>query len=115
MVGFAGPGTTPIAIPSAPSPIVEDRGQAIDRALAEHREYLEDIVALMPPGPEYTIASAVATDPGRTITSYAAENAVDLIVIGSHGGGGLLHRLLGGVHEEVVHLSRVPVLIVPFE
>jgi nucleotide-binding universal stress UspA family protein len=110
--GFAGSGGTPITVPAVPAVLVENRGQAIDRALTEHREYLEDVVALMPRGPEYVIDTAVATDPARAIASYAREHAVDLIVMGSHGEGGVLQRLFGDVADEVVHLSHVPVLLV---
>ena len=112
VAGFAGQGSTPISVPAVPAVLVENRGQAIDRALTEHREYLEDVVALMPRGPEYVIDTAIASDPAKAIVSYAREHDIDLIVMGSHGEGGVLHRLLGDVTDEVVHLSAVPVLLV---
>lgn len=113
--GFAGPGGTPITVPALPVVVVENRGQAIERELTEHREYLEDMVALMPVGPEYAIDTALASDPAKAIVGYAREHDIDLVVMGSHGAGGVLHRLLGDVTEAVVHLSAVPVLLVHSE
>ena len=36
--------------------------------------------------------------PDRRIPEYAAENGIDLVVMGTHGRTGLQHRLLGSVH-----------------
>lgn len=46
------------------------------------------------------------------IIRYADENAIDLIVVGTHGRGGLLHMLLGSVAEKVIRRSPCPVLTV---
>jgi nucleotide-binding universal stress UspA family protein len=46
------------------------------------------------------------------IVRYAREHAIDLIVIGTHGRGGLAHMLLGSVAEKVVRKSPCPVLTV---
>lgn len=46
------------------------------------------------------------------IVRYARENEIDLIVIGTHGRGGLAHMLLGSVAEKVVRKSPCPVLSV---
>jgi nucleotide-binding universal stress UspA family protein len=50
--------------------------------------------------------------PHRAILDYAAENGVDLIVIGTHGRSGARHVALGSVAERVVRFSDVPVLTV---
>ncbi len=47
------------------------------------------------------------------ILEYAAGNAIDLIVMGTHGRRGLRRLLLGSVAEEVVRLAPCPVLTVP--
>ncbi len=47
------------------------------------------------------------------ILDYAAENDIDLIVMGTHGRRGLRRLLLGSVAEEVVRLAPCPVLTVP--
>lgn len=48
----------------------------------------------------------------RTITDYAADNEIDMIVMGTHGRRGLNRYLLGSVTERVVRSSDVPVLTV---
>jgi len=50
--------------------------------------------------------------PARDITSYAAENPCDLVVMGTHGRSGVDRLLLGSVAERVVRSSPVPVLTV---
>ncbi len=46
------------------------------------------------------------------IVDYATENAVDEIVMGSHGRDGAARLLLGSVSETVVRRSPVPVTVV---
>jgi universal stress protein A len=46
------------------------------------------------------------------IVEYARENAVDLIVMGTHGRTGLSHALAGSVAERVVRLAPCPVLTI---
>ena len=50
--------------------------------------------------------------PVERITSYAEENQVDLIVLGTRGLGGLASLLIGSVAREVVRHARCPVLVV---
>jgi universal stress protein A len=49
----------------------------------------------------------------RRIVDYAQRNAVDLIVIGTHGRTGVSHALLGSVAEAVMRRARCRVLTVP--
>lgn len=49
--------------------------------------------------------------PSSEINDYADENAIDLIVIPSHGRTGLPRFLLGSVAERVVRFSKCPVLV----
>ena len=46
------------------------------------------------------------------ILRYAADNAIDLIVMGTHGRGPVKHLLLGSVAEKVVRKAPCPVLTV---
>lgn len=43
----------------------------------------------------------------------ASRLQADLIVVGSHGHGALLHLLLGSISEGVVKYAKCPVLVVP--
>jgi universal stress protein A len=51
-------------------------------------------------------------DPVRRILEAAREDAVDLVVIGTHGRVGRLHAILGSVAEAVVRNAPCPVLTV---
>jgi len=48
--------------------------------------------------------------PSRQIVDYAEQVDCDLIVMGTHGRGGLNRLLLGSVAERVVRCSEIPVL-----
>ena len=48
--------------------------------------------------------------PARDIVDQAAANDIDLIVMGTHGRGGVQHLLMGSVAERVVRTAPCPVL-----
>jgi nucleotide-binding universal stress UspA family protein len=52
-------------------------------------------------------------NPAAEIVRHADELHADLIVLGTHGRGGLAHAVLGSVTERVVHRASCPVLVVP--
>jgi nucleotide-binding universal stress UspA family protein len=56
--------------------------------------------------------AVVEGSPSREIVRYAEENDCDLIVMGTHGRGGIDRLLLGSVTEKVVRASVIPVLTV---
>ncbi|RYJ08414.1 universal stress protein [Halogeometricum borinquense] len=59
------------------------------------------------------VEQTVQTDvPYRAILEYAADQEIDLIVMGTHGRTGVERYLLGSVTEKVVRRSDVPVLTV---
>jgi nucleotide-binding universal stress UspA family protein len=58
-----------------------------------------------------TVVVAVGV-PFTRIIEYAKKNAVDLIVMGTHGRGALAHAILGSVTERVVRFAPCPVLAV---
>lgn len=49
----------------------------------------------------------------REILAVASDQAVDLVVIGTHGRGGVEHLLLGSVAEKVLRKATCPVMVVP--
>ena len=51
-------------------------------------------------------------DPSSEITDYVKRASVDLIVMGTHGRGGIAHALVGSVAEKVVRTALCPVLTV---
>ena len=61
-----------------------------------------------------SIVTAVASGlVARQIAAYARKNAIDLIVIGTHGRTGVTRALLGSVAEAVVRHAPCRVLTVP--
>jgi nucleotide-binding universal stress UspA family protein len=59
----------------------------------------------------FNITTDVVFGPiARTIVERAAEIGADLIVMGTHGRGGVAHLLMGSVAERVVRTAGCPVL-----
>ena len=54
----------------------------------------------------------VSNSPSSAIVTYAHESGINLIVMGTHGRGGLAHLLMGSVSERVVQTAPCPVLTV---
>jgi nucleotide-binding universal stress UspA family protein len=50
--------------------------------------------------------------PAQAIVSYARDEAIDLIIVGTHGRTGLAHFFMGSVAEHVVRAAQCPVLTV---
>jgi len=65
---------------------------------------------------DVTVTRATAEgSPSREIVEYANQHGCDLIVMGTHGRGGIDRLLLGSVAERVVRSAHVPVVTVPVE
>ena len=60
----------------------------------------------------HAVVATVVGSPFQEIVRYAADQRVDLIVIGTHGRGAIGHMLLGSVAEKVVRKAPCPVLTV---
>lgn len=59
------------------------------------------------------VTAIVHGHPGKEIVAYASRNAIDLIVMGTHGRSGIARALLGSVAAIVVRCAACPVLTVP--
>jgi nucleotide-binding universal stress UspA family protein len=79
-------------------------------AQAETR--LEHLVPAGDPVAGHVIACVVIGPPLQTILDYVAAQHIDLVVMGTHGRGGLARFLLGSVAERMVHSAQVPVLTI---
>ncbi len=96
-----GPGTEPIRL-----------GRFIMGLVEEAQTRLYDLAAKDLPK-TLTVELRVAVGkPAAEIVRVAQEEAVDLIVMGTHGRTGLRHALLGSVAETVVRSARCPVFTV---
>jgi nucleotide-binding universal stress UspA family protein len=101
------------ASPWTGSPIILPPDQ---EELEDVRRRVEEIVGK---------AAAQAGDPGPASITVRAEIGVaarvlieasrdaDLLVVGSRGGGGFAHSLLGSVTQQVIQHAECPVVVVP--
>ena len=54
----------------------------------------------------------VSAWPGQAILGYAREQEIDLVIVGTHGRGGLARFFLGSVAQQVARTAGCPVLTV---
>jgi nucleotide-binding universal stress UspA family protein len=83
---------------------------------AEASAYLQDIKqrAFSPEVPvECHVHTAEIDDVARSIVDHINELAPDLIVMCTHGQGGLRRRLFGSKAQQVIALNNTPVLLIP--
>lgn len=95
---------TPSAVPVG-APIVDD-------VVHNARKSMERLVAEKLTDGTTLVTQVLIGRPFLEIINYAREQSVDLIVIGTHGRGGLGQMLMGSVAEKVVRKAPCPVLTV---
>lgn len=77
------------------------------------RKYLADIESrLVSEGIKVKTESLEGNRPADTITEYAQEKGMDMIIIGTHGHTGLKKLMMGSVAFGVLHQSHIPVLLI---
>lgn len=96
-----GPGTEAIRLEPVIIDLIEDARSRLDDLAAK------DLQENLP----VQVRIAVGK-PGVEILRQAADEGVDLIVMGTHGRTGLRHALLGSVAEKVVRTAPCPVFTV---
>lgn len=62
--------------------------------------------------PRPTTAVISGGPPAYSIVDYARDNTIDIVVVGTHGRGGMSRMFLGSVAEHVVRMAPCPVLTV---
>lgn len=84
--------------------------------MADEQAFVDDAVgALTAAGVKATGRVECCDQPFATIVDIADDEAVDLIVMGTHGRTGLARSVIGSVADRVVRHSRVPVVLIPKE
>ncbi|WP_266082420.1 universal stress protein [Haladaptatus caseinilyticus] len=79
----------------------------------EAKQMVEDVIAQAGRRDIRTTAGSIAEGkPQRAILQYAAEQDVDLIVMGTHGRSGFRHALRRSVTEKVIRRAEAPVLAI---
>jgi nucleotide-binding universal stress UspA family protein len=95
---------------------MESSWESVDRLLREDAEEAVGRVQAIAEATDATIPVETAVmegKPSREIVRYAEAEDCDLVVMGTHGRGGIDRLLLGSVAESVVRASSVPVTTVP--
>jgi nucleotide-binding universal stress UspA family protein len=80
----------------------------------EARTYLEEVAARFPPDihVESHVHTSEVSDVARSIVEHVGELDSDLIVMCTHGRGGLRSWLFGSIAQQVLSLGTSPVLLV---
>ena len=106
---FSDPYALSMSVPEVYAPVPADVRERVLTDLRAHlRARLDTIGGQGVTGTDTIVTGLVAP----TIVKYAADHAIDLIVIGTHGRRGVAHLLLGSVAEHVVRTATCPVLTV---
>ncbi len=87
--------------------------QLVEARLSRGREYLEGIAGqLQSEGfeAETAIQEGAAVE---NIVDYSREHGIDLVVMSTHGYGGVKRLVLGSVTDRVIRSCEVPVLVLP--
>ena len=89
--------------------------QLVEGRITQAKAYLEQTGSTLrsagvETNPEYTVDEG---DAAERIVDYAKAHSIDLVVMSTHGYGGVRRLLLGSVTDRVIRSCLVPVLVVP--
>jgi nucleotide-binding universal stress UspA family protein len=96
--------------PAAAAVNVELIEEAIEAERAEARSYLDGVREQL--GGSDVEAVLMEGEPAEAIIAGATERGAGLIIMSSHGRGGLARLVFGSVAESVLRNSQVPVLLI---
>ena len=98
----------------APSPPHEpaDDGPGTPEPAQHTRDAFERALDSLGKSVPVTLQTAQGRQVPKSISEFAAEHAFDLLVVGRHGQGGILHPKLGHTAQETARIARLPVLLV---
>jgi nucleotide-binding universal stress UspA family protein len=94
---------------------MESSWESVDRLLREDAEAAVARVHELAADRVDVETAVVEGKPSREIVRYAEDEGCDLVVMGTHGRGGIDRLLLGSVAESVIRASSVPVTTVPVD
>lgn len=96
--------------------VLDESNATSKREMEQHKQRLEEFVAktVAHHSADLKIREVVvAGQPYGAIVDCAENEKVDLIVISSHGRGGLSRMLIGSVTDKLLRGATCPVLVVP--
>jgi nucleotide-binding universal stress UspA family protein len=98
-------------VPAASTP----KAVALDRAEREQRVRSFELFVADFPGTISAEPILLEGDPAQVIACYAAQNAIDLIMMPTHGYSAFRRMLLGSVTAKVLHDATCPVWTAPHD
>ena len=105
-------GGRPMQSTLAPEPrIVESHGEALARVHIEALDQLKTVAAQLLPGLAVSCDVVFNEDPAQGIITAARDAGCDMIIMATHGRGGLTQLLTGSVADAVIRHGGIPVLI----
>ncbi|SDZ82828.1 Nucleotide-binding universal stress protein, UspA family [Haloplanus vescus] len=95
---------------------MESSWESVDRLLREDAEKAVARVEELADAADVPVETVITEGkPSREIVNYAEDVGCDLVVMGTHGRGGIDRLLLGSVAESVIRASSIPVTTVPVD
>ena len=85
----------------------------IESKLSRGQEYLEGVLAQLKSAGIEAETAILEGAADENIIGYSREHGIDLVVMSTHGYGGVKRLLLGSVTDRVIRSCQVPVLVLP--
>ena len=86
--------------------------QLAERAGSDAGKYLAPVAQRLRNQQRSVQEQVVTGRPGETLTAHAEEAGADLIAMSTHGHSGVGRWLFGSVTDQVLHLTRTPMLVI---
>ena len=107
-----------ISVPQVPEAemygaVVNEIRELREHAETEAKEYLEGVSTNLQKAGVNTTVIVTGSRPAQTIVSIAQKEKVDVIMMATHGRGGMDSLIIGSVAERIVQNTDCPVFLVP--
>jgi nucleotide-binding universal stress UspA family protein len=107
-----------ISVPHVPEAemygaVVNEIRELREHAETEAKEYLEGVSTNLQKAGVNTTVIVTGSRPAQTIVSIAQKEKVDVIMMATHGRGGMDSLVIGSVAERIVQNTDCPVFLVP--
>ncbi len=107
-----------ISVPQVPEAemygaVVNEIRELREHAETEAKEYLEGVSTNLQKAGVNTTVIVTGSRPAQTIVSIAQKEKVDVIMMATHGRGGMDSLVIGSVAERIVQNTSCPVFLVP--
>ena len=87
--------------------------QLVASRVTRGKEYVDRVAAQLEKAGIEVATAMLEGDAAENIVNYTRENGIDLVVMTTHGYGGLKRLFLGSVTDRVIRSCEAPVLVVP--